>query len=130
MAKLYLLRHLKSQWNKDNRFAGWVDNPLSDEGKLQAKEIAEKLAKEKIDTVYSGSLIRITETIVRVFDYISKKYPLFIHLDGGKIQKWGNFTGMGQNDLPVYVLENLNERYYGKFQGLNKDEAKKKYGED
>ena len=129
MSKLFLLRHLKSQWNKDNRFAGWVDNPLSDDGKSQAKEIAEKLVTQKIDVIYSGSLIRITETILRVFDYIPSRYPLFIHLDGGKMQKWGNFTDMKKNDMPVYISENLNERYYGELQGLNKEEVIKKYGE-
>ncbi|MDO8486556.1 MAG: histidine phosphatase family protein [Candidatus Staskawiczbacteria bacterium] len=130
MSKLFLLRHTKSQWNKDNRFAGWVDNPLSDEGKMQAKEIAEKLIAQKIDVVYSGSLIRIVETILRVFDSIPDKYPLFIHLDGGRMQKWGNFSDIRKNDFPVYVSENLNERYYGKLQGLDKEEVIKKYGNE
>lgn len=129
MAKLFLLRHLKSQWNKDNRFAGWVDNPLSKEGVLGAKEIADKLRGENINIFYTSPLIRNTETVLRVFDHIPEKYPLFLHLDGGKMQKWGNFTDISENDVPVYVSENLNERYYGKLQGLNKDEVIKKYGE-
>ena len=130
MVKLFLLRHLKSQWNLDKEFAGWVDNPLSKEGILAAKEIAEKLANEKIDVVYTSPLIRNMETVLRIFEYVSDKYPLFIHLDGGRMQKWGNFTDINNDDVPSYVSENLNERYYGKLQGLNKDEIIKQYGEE
>src|SRR3989338_8463011 len=119
MAKLYLLRHSKSQWNKDNRFAGWVDNPLSEEGKTQAKEIAEKLDLKnlKIDAIYSNALIRCLETILRMYDTVPDKYPLFIHLDGGKMSQWGNFDKLRDIDVPTYVSEKLNERYYGEIQG-------------
>lgn len=130
MNNLFLLRHLKSQWNKDNRFAGWVDNPLSDEGRSQAKGIADQLINQKIDVIYSNALIRCEETILRVYEHIEGKYPLFIHLDGGQMQEWGNFMGMGQGDVPVYVSEKLNERYYGKIQGLDKAETMEKYGND
>ncbi|MSU54819.1 MAG: phosphoglycerate mutase [Candidatus Staskawiczbacteria bacterium] len=130
MAKLFLLRHLKSQWNLDKEFAGWVDNPLSNEGILVAKEMAEKLKNEKIDVGYTSPLIRNMETVLRVFEYNPEKYPLFIHLDGGKMQMWGKFTDLNTDDMPVYVSEKLNERYYGKLQGLNKEEITKKYGEE
>lgn len=132
MAKLYLLRHSKSQWNKDNRFAGWVDNPLSDEGKAQAKEIAEKLDLKslKIDVIYSNALIRCLETILRMYDTVPDKYPLFIHLDGGRMQEWGNFDKLKENDVPAYVSEALNERYYGEIQGLDKEETRQKYGDE
>ena len=130
MAKIYLLRHLKSQWNLDKEFAGWVDNPLSKEGILAAKEVAQKLVNEKIDVAYTSPLIRNKETVLRIFENFPDKYPLFIHLDDGFMKKWGNFTDMNENDIAVYVSENLNERYYGKLQGLNKDEITKKYGQD
>jgi len=130
MSKLYLLRHLKSQWNLDKEFAGWVDNPLSKEGILRAKEVAEILAKEKIDVVYTSPLIRNMETVTRVFENFENKYPLFVHLDGGRMQRWGNFTDINDNDVPTYVSESLNERYYGKLQGLNKEEITQKYGEE
>src|SRR3989344_1328761 len=130
MSKLYLLRHLKSQWNLDKEFAGWVDNPLSKEGILTAKEIAKKLASEKIDTIYTSILIRNMETILRIFENFPDKYPLFIHLDKGKMQKWGNFTDLNSNDIPTYVSQNLNERYYGVLQGLKKDEMIHRYGEN
>jgi len=130
MVKLFLLRHSKSQWNLDKEFAGWVDNPLSKEGILAVKGIAGKLINEKIDVVYTSSLIRNKETVLRIFENFPNKYPLFIHLDGGNMEKWGNFTDMNQDDVPVYVSQNLNERYYGKLQGLNKDETAKKYGQE
>lgn len=129
MAKLFLLRHLKSQWNEDDRFAGWVDNPLSKEAPLHAKEIAKKLANEKIDVAYTSPLMRNMETVARVFDNFPEKYPLFLHLDGGKMQKWGNFTDISQSDVSVYVSEKLNERYYGALQGLSKEVIEKKYGQ-
>lgn len=131
MAKLFLLRHLKSQWNLENRFAGWVDNPLSKEAHGDAKAIADKLInvyRLNVDVAYTSPLIRNKETILRIFDHIVDKYPIFLHLDGGKMQKWGNFTDISQSDVPVYVSETLNERYYGKLQGLNKNEIIKKYG--
>lgn len=129
MSKLFLLRHFKSQWNEDNRFAGWVDNPLAKDAFLQAKNIAEKLKNEGINAVYTSPLIRNTETVLRIFESMPDKYPLFLHLDGDKRQRWGNFTDISQNDLPVYVSENLNERYYGKLQGLNKKDIVEHYGE-
>ncbi|MSU54214.1 MAG: phosphoglycerate mutase [Candidatus Staskawiczbacteria bacterium] len=127
--KLLLLRHLKSQWNKDDRFAGWVDNPLSDEGRLQAKGIFEQLKNQKIDVAYCNALIRCTETVLRIFEDIPGKYPLFLHIDGGKMQKWGNFEGTDMGEIPFYVTEKLNERYYGSIQGLNKAKTKEKHGE-
>ncbi len=129
MAKLILLRHLKSQWNLENRFAGWTDGPLCREGKEQTEEIAKKLSYYQIDKVYTSSLFRNQDTVSRIFEY-TQKYPFFIHLDGGKMQKWGNYEDLSDDDISVYVSENLNERYYGDLQGLNKEETIKKYGED
>jgi len=131
MAKLFLLRHLKSQWNLDDRFAGWCDNPLSKEGADTAKAIAESMGGQIFDVVYTSPLIRNMQTVIKILKNTGngEKYPFFIHLDGGKMQKWGNFTDISENDLSVFVSENLNERYYGKMQGLNKEDIAKKYGE-
>lgn len=130
MAELYLLRHFKSQWNKDDRFAGWVDNPLSDEGRAQAKEMAKKFLEPglMVDVAYSNALIRCKESILRMYEHIEDSYPLFIHLDGGKRQTWGHFKDAG-GYLPVYVSEKLNERYYGNIQGLDKAKIKQEYGQ-
>lgn len=130
MAKLFLLRHLKSQWNLDNEFAGWVDNPLSKEGVLKANDMAARLGAVTIDVAYTSPLIRNEETVLEVFRAIGDKYPLFIHLDGGKMQEWGHFTDLNNTDVPTYVSEKLNERYYGKVQGLKKDKVIEQYGKE
>jgi len=128
MSKLLLQRHLKSQWNVENRFAGWVDNPLSEEGIAQGEAAAEQLKGLNIDIVYTSPLSRNKQTVLRILRLLGGKYPIFQYLNG-KMQDWGKFEGP-INHIPVFVAEELNERYYGKLQGLNKDEAKKVYGEE
>lgn len=105
MSKLILLRHLESQWNKENRFTGWTDVPLSKEGRKSAKEVAQKLSTFKIDKVYTSPLIRNKETVSLILKELSKE------------------------DLPVIIDKALDERNYGKLTGLNKDKIKKQYGE-
>ncbi len=131
MVKLFLLRHLKSQWNADNRFTGWVDVVLNKNDIEEAKSLAAKtINRHKIDKIYSSALFRNMDTVARMFEYSdNKEYPLFIHLDAGKMQKWGNYGHIEENEFPVFVSEKLNERYYGKLQGENKEETIKKYGE-
>lgn len=129
MAKLFLLRHLKSQWNEDNRFAGWTDGPLAKKESAKALELANKIFEYRIDVVYTSPLFRNQDTVARIFECVEHKYPFFIHLDAGKMKKWGNFTDISINDVPTYVSENLNERYYGKLQGLSKADTTKRYGE-
>lgn len=128
MAKLILLRHLKSQWNVDDRFAGWTDGPIAKNESIKAIELAGRVFQNKIDVVYTSSLFRNQDTVARIFEAIDEKYPFFIHLDSGKMQKWGNFTDISENDVPTYVTDNLNERYYGKLQGQSKKQVAEKYG--
>ena len=127
MSKLILLRHLESQWNFENRFNGWVDTPLSKRGIEAAKEVASKLSEVPIDVVYTSQLVRNIDTVLRVFEYLNK-YPIFKHFSG-KMKTWAEFED-GQAFLPVYVSEELNERYYGKLQGLNRNKVKEQYGEE
>jgi 2,3-bisphosphoglycerate-dependent phosphoglycerate mutase len=122
------LRHLKSQWNLENRFSGWVDNPLSKEGSEQQKEVADKLVNINFDVIYTSPLIRNQQTVIKILKNLGNKYPIFEHF-GGKMEKWGNFEGDGSH-IPVFVSETLNERYYGKLQGLDKEETAEKYGEN
>jgi len=105
MPKLFLLRHLKSQWNLENRFTGWTDIPLCKEGIESAKEVAEKIASLDIDKVYTSPLIRNKETVSLIL------------------------RNLGKENLPIVVDKALDERNYGKFQGLDKDEVKKQYGD-
>ncbi len=130
MAKLILLRHIKSQWNEENRFTGWMDVPLDENETQKAKEIAGKISQFKIDKIYSSPLFRNKDTVARLFEYGNKKYPVFMHLDGGKMQKWANYIDISEDDVSVFITEKLNERYYGKLQGENKETAIKKYGEN
>ena len=128
MPKLFILRHLKSQWNLENRFTGWVDVPLSKKEFGKAKNISKKIFKNKVDKIYSSPLFRNEDTVARILENTSK-YPIFIHLDKGKMKDWGHFISINNNYFPIYISDDLNERYYGKLQGLNKKMIKKKYGE-
>ncbi len=107
MSFLILIRHGQSVWNLEKRFTGWVDVELTENGKLEAEK-AGLLIKNKnidIDYYYSSYQLRANNTIK-----IIKKI-----LDDKK-----NFTRAWQ----------LNERHYGSLTGLNKDEMKKKIGEN
>jgi len=137
MSKLILLRHLQSQWNKENRFTGWTDVPLSEEGIKSAKEVAGKLAGFHIDKVYTSPLIRNKETVSLLLENLGK-------IDEDKsssspttplrgVRKSGSsfaFTNAWVKDVPIVIDKALDERNYGTLQGLNKDEMKEKYGEE
>lgn len=129
MAKLILIRHLQSQWNLENRFTGWTDVPLNkniDEN--QVKELAKKISSEKIDVIYTSSLMRNKSTVWKIYNYIENRYPIFIHFQG-EMQEKGNFNRYEkENYIPVFVHDALNERYYGDLQGMNKQETMNKYG--
>jgi len=128
MAKLFLFRHLKSQWNQENRFSGWVDVPLLKNANRKARELSRKIFKFRIDAIYSSPLFRNQQSVALILKYQRKKYPIFVHLDRGKMKKWGNFIELHKNYFPVYISESLNERYYGRLQGKNKKETIKKQG--
>lgn len=129
MPLLILLRHLLSQWNEENRFTGWMDVPLAENEIYKAKELADKVFQFSIDKIYCSSLFRNMDTIVRMFEFGNKKYPIFVHLDPGKMNKWGRYIDISEDDVSVYVSTALNERYYGRLQGENKKSAMKKFGE-
>jgi len=120
MPKLILLRHFKSQWNEENRFTGWVDVPV-----LKADIEVPNL---EFDIAYTSPLIRNLHTALKVFEK-KDKYPIFRHFEG-KMKKWGSFEELNKDYIPVYVSQDLNERYYGKLQGLNKEETMEKYGKE
>jgi len=130
MAKLFLLRHFKSEWNLENRFTGWTDVPLNKQGKKDALKRAKEIFKTQIDEVFTSPLFRNLDTVVRVLEAGKQKYPIFISRDGGKTQKWGDYFKGPRNFTPVYVTENLNERHYGKLEGLDKKKTMAKYGKE
>ena len=105
--KLVLVRHGESVWNKENRFTGWTDVDLSENGIKEASD-AGILLKDKgytFDIAYTSVLKRANHTL----DIMLKEM---------------NIT------LPIKYDYRLNERHYGALQGLNKDETKEKYGEE
>ena len=114
MNKLVLLRHGQSQWNLENRFTGWKDIELSENGILEAKESG-RLIKEKkipIDIVYSSELKRSIDTAI-----IAMKEANYDHLF---------------NNGELIIIKNIavNERDYGDLTGLNKQETAEKFGKE
>ena len=106
MIKLVLVRHGQSMWNLENRFTGWTDVELSEQGIQEAKE-AGKVLKEKgfeFDVAYTSVLKRANDTLNYILDEL------------------------GEKDIPIKRSWRLNERHYGALQGLNKDETREKYG--
>ncbi len=106
--KLILLRHGESEWNLINKFTGWTDVDLTNNGIDEAKFSAQQILKEKIivNTIYTSLLIRAIHTAEIIAD--------IIEFDRKNIKyDW-----------------RLNERHYGALQGLNKSETAAKYGEN
>jgi 2,3-bisphosphoglycerate-dependent phosphoglycerate mutase len=101
MYKVVLLRHGESEWNRENRFTGWTDVPLSEKGLAEARS-AGKILKEQgfvFDKAYTSVLKRAIKTLWCVLEEM--------HL------MW----------IPVENSWKLNERHYGGLQGLNKSET-------
>ncbi len=105
--KLVLIRHGESVWNLENKFTGWTDVDLSENGIKEAYDAGEKLKKSgiKFDICYTSVLKRANHTL----DIIKEVLAI---------------------DVPVMYDYRLNERHYGALQGLNKKETAKKYGDE
>ena len=132
MAKLILIRHGQSVWNKKNVFTGWVDVPLSQEGIAEAIHAGEEITNIEFDVIYTSVQIRAIETaMIALAGNKSDKTPVVIHTDG-KMGEWTTIynDSMNKNIIPVYRDWHLNERYYGQLQGKNKAETATIYGEE
>ena len=108
MRKLVLLRHGESTWNKENRFTGWTDVPLTKKGITEAEESGKILKKEgyTFDVIFTNVLKRAIKTTEIVIKEMNLK------------------------SVPVHKSWRLNERHYGALQGLNKAEMAKKFGDE
>lgn len=106
--KLVMIRHGQSQWNLENRFTGWKDVDLSEQGVQEAKKAGEDLKKDGFvfDIAYTSYQKRAIKTLNFVLEEIDELY------------------------IPVVKSWRLNERHYGALQGLNKAETAKKYGDE
>jgi len=105
---LVLVRHGQSEWNLKNLFTGWRDVDLTEQGVAEAKEAGRKLKAKGIvfDVAYTSALKRAQRTLDLLL------------------------AEMGQTGIPIVRDQALNERDYGDLSGLNKDDARKKWGEE
>ena len=108
MPELALLRHGQSEWNRQNRFTGWVDVGLTRKGEREARAAGERLAQAGF-----GTRIGYTSFLKRAI------HTMWIVLDAMDLA-W----------IEVYKDHRLNERHYGALQGLNKRQTARKYGEE
>jgi len=105
---LVLVRHGESEWNKLNLFTGWKDPGLTEKGIAEAKTAGRLLKAEgyKFDVAFTSDLTRAQRTLTLILEEL------------------------GQTGLVTHKDQKLNERDYGDLSGLNKDEARQKWGED
>ncbi|QHS09303.1 2,3-diphosphoglycerate-dependent phosphoglycerate mutase [Sinimarinibacterium sp. NLF-5-8] len=106
--KLVLLRHGQSQWNLENRFTGWVDVDITEQGRQEAIKAGELMRDEGLlfDVAFTSVLMRAIHTQATALDVMD--------------QAW----------VPVHRSWRLNERHYGALQGLDKAETTAKHGEE
>jgi 2,3-bisphosphoglycerate-dependent phosphoglycerate mutase len=106
MSLLILIRHGESEWNAENRFTGWVDSPLSEKGRQEAKKAGERLASEgiRVDRAFTATLVRAIDT--------------------GRIV----LEELGQPDLEQEQSWELNERFYGALTGRDKKQTADEFG--
>jgi 2,3-bisphosphoglycerate-dependent phosphoglycerate mutase len=105
---LVLLRHGESTWNRDNRFTGWTDVPLSEKGRVEARAAGRILRDGgyTFDLAFTSVLVRAVETL----EIVLRELDL--------------------SGIPVKRSWRLNERHYGALQGLNKAETAGRYGKE
>ncbi len=127
MAKLILVRHGQSRWNLDNKFTGWVDVPLSQQGISEAEQAASQLKDVSIDVAFTSKLTRAQETLLIILAQQGNT-GIFMH-EKGKMKKWTKHLAQGKEIL-IHSSEKLNERYYGDLQGMNKDVARDSFGKE
>ena len=105
---LILVRHGQSEWNAKNLFTGWKDPGLTDQGVSEAKNAGKLISEQNIefDIMYTSMLSRAQKTGDIILGILNHK------------------------EIPIIKNEALNERHYGSLAGLNKDDARKKWGDE
>ncbi len=106
MSTLVLIRHGQSQWNLENRFTGWTDVDLTEQGRKDAAKAAEALSDIRFARAFTSRLKRASATLDEILRVLR------------------------QTGLPTEYDSALNERHYGDLQGLNKAETAQKYGQE
>lgn len=135
MAKLILTRHGQSLWNAENKFTGWVDVPLSEQGRAEATIASCKLRDYRVRVCFTSMLFRAIETAViiltEVDDICDGRIPIIKHdVDDEDWHGWDKYNGDPEQELPIYLTAVLDERYYGELQGLNKAETAAKFSRE
>lgn len=131
MVKLILMRHGESIWNKKNIFTGWVDVALSLKGIDEAIRGGQRIRDIPIDIIFTSTLVRAEMTAMLVMaQHYSEKTPRILHTGEGKLDDWGAIYNEAttEDTIPIIRAWQLNERMYGKLQGLNKMETMDKFG--
>lgn len=108
MSHLVLIRHGQSEWNEKNLFTGWRDPDLTAQGVAEAKAAGQALKQQGLvfDLAFTSNLQRAQKTLSLLL------------------------AEQGQSDLPTTKNQALNERDYGELAGLNKDDAREKWGDE
>lgn len=125
MGRLICVRHGQSQWNKKNIFTGWVDVSLTKEGVAEATKAGKALSKMSFDAIYTSTLARAQMTLQLIMLENEDERSLYFEHSGDRYNR-----GVTDDMQKVVIAEDLNERYYGDLQGLNKAEFKTKVGEE
>lgn len=106
VSTLVLIRHGESLWNSQNRFTGWIDVPLTEKGREEARRAVDKIKHLSFDVAYTSALQRAQQTLAIILE------------------------GLGRTDLPVIRHAALNERDYGDLSGLDKAATARRYGDE
>ncbi len=128
--KLVLVRHGESRLNKHDVFTGWLDPSLSELGIKEAENVAEHCLDFDYEVAFTSNLERAHETLSIILSKQSK-IGLFQHDKNSQYEVSSLIMEKMKNEiLPIYPVEELNERYYGQLQGLNKTEVVAEYGDE
>lgn len=127
---LVLVRHGESRLNELNVFTGWIDAPLNKKGFEEAFEVSNHCSRFNYDAAFTSHLERAHGTLLAILAG-QKEIGLFDH---GENNLYNNMQKAPKDfidkSFPIFMNRNLNERSYGELQGINKDEAARRFGAD
>lgn len=128
MSHLVLVRHGESRWNLCNRFTGWVDVPLSENGVIEAQQCAKHCKSFNFSSAFTSRLQRAQATSLIILSQ-QNRTGIFQHRNDPRYSRWIRLSNQcGGDDIPIFADAALNERYYGALQGMDKKDAERKYG--